>query len=83
VDHIIHHKFKNFPKGIPVKAGERFVIEHWVIGCERMYYSETGADFLNHPNEDKGLFTVEKSELSENSTSVNRGIIPGIIYALA
>ena len=48
-----------------------------------MYYSETGNGFRDHPNIDMGLFTITDSDHSENSTSLNRGIIPGILYSLA
>jgi len=54
----------------------------WVVGADRMYYSETGANYRDVQNTDMGLFEILNSDYSENSTTTNRGIIPGIIYSL-
>lgn len=48
-----------------------------------MYYSESGNDYNLIENPDMGIFTVKGSPNSSNSTEVNRGIIPGFLYALA
>jgi len=42
-EHIIEHRFINHKSGILVEAGQRFCQEMWVVGADRMHYSETGA----------------------------------------
>lgn len=82
VDHIIEHRFINLKDGVLVEAGQRYCQEMWVVGADRMHYSETGAQFREVQNTDMGLFEILHSPYSENSTTTNRGIIPGIVYSL-
>ena len=44
-NHIIKHRFTNFPQGILVRAGQRIVMATWICyddGHNRCFYSETG-----------------------------------------
>eukprot|EP00347_Sterkiella_histriomuscorum_P019148 403342763 len=81
-EHVISHIFKNIPQGIKVGAGQYFNFIQWV-SCEKCYYSESGASYEQIENPDTGIFTVKGSQYSTNSTELNRGIIPGFLYALA
>lgn len=82
-DHIIEYRFKNFPDGIEVKAGQKYNFCMWMKGTEHCFYTESGGQYRNVQNPDMDLFTVENSDLSSNSTTSSRGIIPGILYAIA
>lgn len=52
-------------------------------GVTHCYMSEEGGSYATVPNEDMGLFRIERSSNSNNSTEVNRGIIMGILYSYA
>ena len=80
-DHIIQYKFKNYPKGIDIKVGQRFNFCMW-LSISRCYYSETGGAYHELENTDKDIFELKDSNFCTNSTRVERGIIPGIIYSL-
>lgn len=77
-DCIIKHQFQNV-KGIEVKNDQRIHICMWmrVSNCR---YSEAGSNYDDIENEHMGLFQFKNSALSSNSTEVNRGIIPAILY---
>lgn len=64
-----------------MRVGQRFHYIQW-ISVDRCWYSESGNDYRTVENPDMDLFTIETSDKSSNSTSQNRGIIPGIIYKL-
>ena len=49
-------------------------------GVSKCYLAEGGDSYATIPNEDQGLFTLERSNNSGNCTDVSRGIIPGILY---
>ena len=52
-------------------------------GHNRCHYSETGERPDNiESNSDPGLFQVDDTTLSTNSTRTNRGIIPGLLYVI-
>jgi len=59
-NHIVWHKFQNYPGGVLVKAGQKFNFVQWMNG-ERCYYSESGEYYRQIPNEDKDLFTIQDS----------------------
>jgi PHR domain len=86
-DHIIKHKFVNHPQGIKVKRDQKFNFASWICyndSHNRCFYQETGDRPLEiQSNPDPGIFDVQDSNLSSNSTRLNRGIIPGLLYALA
>ena len=53
-------------------------------GVTHCYMSDDeGGSYATVPNEDMGLFRIERSSNSNNSTEVNRGIIMGILYSYA
>ncbi|CDW91634.1 UNKNOWN [Stylonychia lemnae] len=83
-DHIIWYKFQSFSlaNGILVRKDHKFNIQMWVT-LERCYYSESGSNYNQiDVNEDMDLFSIYDSQYCTNSTRVNRGIFPGIIYSL-
>lgn len=83
VDHIIQHKHASLPNGIVVRVGQKFAYSMWINyndGHNRCYYSESGDSPLTVANEDQGLFNVEDSDMSSNSTRQGRGIVPGLLY---
>lgn len=83
-DHIIQHVFVNHPDGILVQARQKLDWSMWFDSSDgRCYNSENGGDYRNIANEDMGLFELENSSNSGNSTTINRGIIPGILYKIA
>jgi PHR domain len=85
-DHMIMVTFKAFPTGILVRHGQKFVHASWIHytdGHNRCNYSESGDRAADVVNPDMGLFEITDSSLSSNSTRVNRGIVPGLIYCLA
>jgi hypothetical protein len=71
----------NFKNGIEVKADQRFNICVWVT-ASRSYYSESGDPYREIDNPDMGLFEILDSNYCTNSTRINRGILPGILYSL-
>eukprot|EP00347_Sterkiella_histriomuscorum_P023363 403334928 len=82
--HIIWYKFQSISQsqGITVRANQRFNVQTWMSG-DRCYYSETGEGYANiQLNEDMGLFRISDSQYCSNSTRVNRGILPGILYTI-
>ncbi len=52
-------------------------------GVSHCYYAEDGNSYATVENQDMGLFRLDRSGLSNNSTEVSRGIIFGIIYTFA
>ena len=80
------HKFVGLAGGIHVRAGQRLSFVSWIAyndGHNRCFYSESGDRPSEVANPDMDLFEVVDSPLSSNSTRVNRGICPGLLYALA
>ena len=85
-DHIIQHRFINNATGVLVRAGQKYVHASWIAyndGHNRCFYAESGDRPREVENTDTGLFDVADSSLSSNSTRVNRGIVPGLLYTLA
>lgn len=62
-------------------VGQRLHYVQWVK-CGHSWQSETGENYHEIENPDMGLFKIDTSPKSSNSSSKNRGIIPGIIYRL-
>ena len=84
VDNVIKHRFVNHPDGIEVRAGFKFDWSMWMSGdgVNRSYMSESGSNYATIENPDMGLFTLKESSNTANATSLNRGIIPGILYRI-
>ena len=80
VDSIIQHRFQSV-KEIMVQSDQKLTIAMW-MSTSYCRYSETGDNYQDIENPDKGLFTLEESPLSTNSTRIGRGIIPGFLYRL-
>jgi hypothetical protein len=83
-DRMFTYKFKSLPEGIRVMAGQKYTFAQWMRGAEHCYYTESGNQHKDvESNVDRDLFKIERSELSSNSTTPNRGIIAGVMYELA
>jgi hypothetical protein len=50
------------------------------LDCSNCCFSETGENYRDIDNPDRGLFEFKDSTHSSNSTKVGRGILPGILY---
>jgi len=50
---------------------------------ERFHYGEDGERFASVPNMDMGVFIVKDTRFYTDSTSLNKGMIPGLLYKFA
>lgn len=69
-----------------MKAGQAYQHAGWIAYSDshsKCFYSETGENYAEIENVDKGLFDISDSSLSTNSTRTNRGLVPGVLYTLA
>ncbi|CDW78594.1 UNKNOWN [Stylonychia lemnae] len=79
--HFFKYKFKTFPKGIKVEAGQTIYYQQ-LTSLPQTYYSDSGLEYEMIQNPDMGIFKLKNGENSESSTSVSDGLIPGFLYQL-
>lgn len=86
VDHIFKYRFQALREGVVVRAGQKW--EHgcfmvYADGHDHCFKSSQGAPSVAQiPNEDQGLFQVTDSNMTNNGTYRNTGLIPGLLYYL-
>ncbi|CDW71397.1 UNKNOWN [Stylonychia lemnae] len=77
--HFFKYKFKKFPKGIKVQAGQTIQYRQ-KVSMSKMFYSITGIEYDKIQNPDMDIFKLGNAESSQ--TTVSKGLIPGFLYQL-
>ncbi|CDW80418.1 UNKNOWN [Stylonychia lemnae] len=80
--HFYKYKFKRFPNGIFIEAGQTLQFMQ-IVDFQFSYFSSSGADYSTIQNPDMDIFQLTVSNLDDDNTTVEEGLIPGFLYRLA